>query len=55
MVKGRDRTPIDYNYSFSLHILNVNMNEWISVKGRMKVVPSNSVSIGSWYQSGFKT
>ena len=31
------------------------MNEWVKVKGSMEVVPSNSVSMGSWYRSGTKT
>ena len=31
------------------------MNEWVPVKGRMEVVPSNSVSMGSWYRSSTKT
>ena len=26
------------------------MNEWVPMKGRMEVVPSNSVSMGSWYR-----
>ena len=43
------------NYSFSFQILDVNMNEWVLVKGRIEVVPSNSVSMGSWYRSGTKT
>ena len=47
-------TPTDCNYLFSFHILNLNMNEWVPVKGRMEVVPSNSVSMGSWYRSGTK-
>ena len=55
MVEGCDRTPTDCNYSFSFHILDLNMNEWIPVKGRMEVVPSNLVSMGSWYQFGTKT
>ena len=29
------------------YILDLNMNEWVPVKGRMKVVSSNSVSVGS--------
>ena len=37
---------MDYNYSFSFHILDLNMNEWVLVKGRMEVVPSNSMSLG---------
>ena len=32
---------------FLFHILDFNMNEWVLVKGRMEVVPSNSVSMGS--------
>ena len=55
MVEGRDQTPMHCNYSFSFHISNLNMNEWVPVMGRMKVVSSNSVSIGSWYWSGTKT
>ena len=55
MVEGRDRTPMDCNYSFSFHISDLNMNEWISVKGRMEVVSSNSVFMSSWYRSGTKT
>ena len=27
------------------------MNRWVPVKGRIEVVPSNSVSMGSWYRS----
>ena len=30
------------------HIFNLNMNEWVSVNGRIEVVPSNSMSIGDW-------
>ena len=26
------------------HIFNLNMNEWVPMKGRIEVVPSNSVS-----------
>ena len=37
------------------HILNLNMNEWIQVKGRIEVVPSNLVSTSKWYQPGTKT
>ena len=55
MVEGYDRTPIDYNYSFSFCILDLNMNEWVPVKGRMELVPSNSVFVGSWYRSSTKT
>ena len=40
------------NYS---HIFNLNMNEWVPVKGRIEVVPSNSVSTSNWYQSGTTT
>ena len=29
---------MDCNYSFSFHILDLNMNEWVLVKGRMEVV-----------------
>ena len=54
-VEGHDRTPTDYNYSFSFRILDLSMNEWVPVKGHMEFVPSNSVSVGSWYQSGTKT
>ena len=28
------------------HNLKLNMNEWVLVKGRIEVVPSNSVSTG---------
>ena len=31
------------------------MNEWVPMKGRMEVVPSNLVSLDSWYWSGTKT
>ena len=55
MVEGHDRTPTDCNYSFSFHISDLSMNKWVSVKERMEVVPSNSVSMGSWYRSGTKT
>ena len=55
MVRGRDRTPTDCNYSFSFHILDSNMNEWVLMKGCMEVVPSNLVSMDSWYRSGTKT
>ena len=33
------------------HILDLNMNEWIPVRGCMEVMPSNLVSMSSWYQS----
>ena len=46
---------MDCNYSFYFHILDLNMNEWVSVKRHMEVVPSNLVSMGSWYRSGTKT
>ena len=55
MVEGRDRTPTDCNYSFSFYISDLNMNEWVLVKKRMEVVPSNSMSMDSWYRSGTKT
>ena len=42
---GRD------NYS---HIFNLNMNEWVSAKGHIEVVSSNSVSTSNWYRSGTK-
>ena len=32
---------------FYFHILDLNVNEWISVKGCIEVVSSNSVSTGS--------
>ena len=32
---------------FYFYILDLNVNEWISVKGCIEVVPSNSVSTGS--------
>ena len=37
------------------HILDLNMNEWVLVKGRLEVVLSNSVFMDSWYQSDTKT
>ena len=40
---------------FFFHILDLNMNEWVPVKGRMEVVPSKLVSMGSWYRSSTKT
>ena len=40
---------MDCNYSISFHNLDLNMNEWVRVKGSMEVVLSNSVSLGSWY------
>ena len=55
MVEGRDWTPTDYNYLFSFHISDLNMNEWVLVKGHTEVVPSNSVSMGSWCRSDTKT
>ena len=55
MVEGPDRTPIDCNYSVSFHISDLNMNEWVPVKGRIEVVPSNSMSMGIWYRPGTKT
>ena len=36
------------------HIFNLNMNEWVLVKGRIEVVPSNLVSMNNWYRSGTK-
>ena len=33
---------------FYFHILDLNMNEWIQVKGCIEVVLSNSVSTGSY-------
>ena len=32
---------------FYFHILDLNVNEWIPVKGCIEVVPCNSVSTGS--------
>ena len=32
---------------FDFHILDLNVIEWIPVKGCIKVVPSNAVSTGS--------
>ena len=55
MVRGSGLDPYGRNYSFFFHILDLNMNEWVPMKGRMKVVLSNSVSMGSWYQFGTKT
>ena len=40
---------------FYFNILDLNMNEWVPVKGRIEVVSSNSMSMDSWYQSGTKT
>ena len=37
------------------HIFNLNMNEWVSVKGRIEVVLSKSVSMSNWYRSDTKT
>ena len=37
------------------HIFNLNMNEMVSVKGRIEVVPSNSASMSNWYRSMTKT
>ena len=37
------------------HIFNLNMNEWVHVKGRIEVVPSNSVSTSNWYRFETKT
>ena len=37
------------------HIFNLNMNEWVLVKGHIEVVSSNSVSMSDWYRSGTKT
>ena len=36
-------------------VFSLNMNEWVPVKGWIEVVPSNSVSMSNWYQSGTKT
>ena len=32
---------------FYFYILNLNVNEWISINGCIEVAPSNSVSTGS--------
>ena len=37
------------------HIFNLNMNEWVTVKGRIEVVPSNLVSTSNWYRSDTET
>ena len=37
------------------HNFNLNMNEWVLVKGRIKVVPSNSVSKSNRYRPGTET
>ena len=37
------------------HIFNLNMNEWVLVKGRIEVVLSNSVCMSNWYRSETKT
>ena len=34
---------------------NLNMKEWVPVKGHIKVVLSNSVSTSKWYRPGTKT
>ena len=39
----------------SSHILSLNMNEWVPVKGFIEVVSSNSVFTNKWYQSDIKT
>ena len=36
------------------HIFNLNMDEWVLVKGCIEVVPSNSVSASNWYVFGTK-
>ena len=42
---------MNYNYSFFfLYILDLNMNEWVPVKGHMEVVSSNSMSMGNGYR-----
>ena len=33
---------------FYFHILDLHMNEWVPIKGRIEVVLSNLVSTGSW-------
>ena len=40
---------------YYFHILDLNMNEWVPVKGRIEVVPSNSVSTCSLCWLGAKT
>ena len=35
------------------HIYNLNMNEWVPTKGRVKVVPMKAPK--SWYRSCTKT
>ena len=40
---------------FCSHIFNLNINEWVPVKGHKEVVSSNSVSTSYWYRSGTKT
>ena len=40
---------------FYFYIFDLNMNEWVSVKGRMKMVLSNSVFTCSYYRFGAKT
>ena len=34
---------------FYFHILDLNVNEWIPIKGCIEVVPSDSVSMSSCY------
>ena len=40
---------------FYSYIFNLNINEWVPVKGRKEVVSSNSVSTSNSYRSGTKT
>ena len=35
--------------SYSYIFFNLNMNEWVLVKGCIEVVPSNSMSMSNWY------
>ena len=58
MVSGswtRDRTLTDCIYVHYFHIFNLNMNEWVPVKGCIEVVLSNSVPTSKWYRSGTKS
>ena len=47
------------SYGLYLSVLvscfNLNMNEWVPMKGCIEVVLSNSVSTGKWYRFGTKT
>ena len=46
--------PLRVVFKCLFSYFNLNMNEWVPVKGRAEVVPSNSVFTSNWYQSGIK-